>query len=108
MPSNHLVPSRLGNLAMTREERALIKRVTGVQAELFYARAVDVARRERATGRMNDIGVATRYALDEGEAIADELAERIEKNPWMAKALGGIAEDGIRGIRHELRQLTED
>jgi hypothetical protein len=108
MPGGHIVPSRLGALALTPRERALIKRVTGVEAELFLARAVDVARRERATGRMNDIGIATRYALGEGEAIADELAERIERNPWAAQALGGIAEDGFRGLRKELRRLTED
>lgn len=106
--SNLPVRSRVGALAMTREERALIKRMTGVQAELFYARAVDVARRERATGRMNDMGIATRYALGEGEAIADELAERVEKNPWAAKALTGLAEDGFRGLRGQVRNLAED
>ncbi|MGD0453445.1 MAG: hypothetical protein ABSB69_07590 [Solirubrobacteraceae bacterium] len=93
---------------MTRAERALAKRAEGVQAELFYARAVDVARRERATARMGDVGIATRYALAEGADIADDLAERAARNPWAAQALSGIAEDGIRGLRHELRALQED
>jgi len=109
MPGGHIVPSRLGALAITtRKERELIRWATGVQAELFCARAVDVARRERATGRMDDIGVATRHALGEGSDIADELAERVERNPGAAKALEGIAEDGFRGLRHELRLLMED
>jgi hypothetical protein len=87
---------------------SLIKRATGVQAELFYARTIDIAKRERATGRMADVGIATRYALDEGEAIADDLAARAARNPWAAQALSGIADDGIRGLRQELRALQED
>jgi hypothetical protein len=108
LPRNQLVPTRRSTLAMTRAERALVRRAADIQAELFYARAVDVARRERATGRMSDIGLATRHALDEGTAIADDLAERTARNPWAAQALSGIAEDGIRGLRQELRNLQED
>ena len=107
MQNNHLVPSRLGTLAMTRQERALIKQAGAIQAELFIARAYDVARRERATGRMSDMGIATRHGIDEGDAIVDELEERIERHPRAAKALGGIGEDGIHGIRRELRKLGE-
>jgi hypothetical protein len=106
--SNHLIPSRLGALAMTREERTLIKRAGAIQAELFIARAYDVARRERTTGRISDIGIATRHGIDEGDAIVSELEGRIERRPHAAKALGGIAEDGIHGIRRELRKLGED
>lgn len=108
MPNNHLVPSRLGALALTRQERVLIKQAGAIQAELFIARAYDVARRERATGRMSDMGIATRHGIDEGDAIVSELEERIERRPRAAKALGGIAEDGIHGIRRELRKLGED
>lgn len=97
-----------GVLATIREERAVARRIRTLQGQAIERRAEDALRRGLATGRMNDMGVATRYALGEGEAIADELAERIEKTPWAAKALGGIAEDGIRGLRHELRRLTED
>ncbi|HEY7831907.1 MAG TPA: hypothetical protein VIC06_15205 [Solirubrobacteraceae bacterium] len=108
MPSNHLVPSRLGGLVTTRRERAVIKQAGVIQAELFIARTYDVARRERVTGRMSDIGIATRYGLAEGDAIAGDLEERMERRPWAAKALSGIAEDGIQGIRGELRKLQED
>jgi hypothetical protein len=102
------VPSSRGALVMSRAERAVVKQAAAVQAELFYARAIDVARRERATGRMADTGIATRYAMAEGTAIADDLVERAARNPWAAQALSGIAEDGIRGLRQELRALQED
>jgi len=106
--SNHIVPSRLGALTITSKERALIKQVGAIQEELFVARAYDVARRERATGRVSDLGIATRHGLAEGDGIVGELEERIERRPRAAKALGGIAEDGIQGIRQELRKLQED
>jgi hypothetical protein len=50
-----LIPSGRGTLVTTRAERAAIRRAADVQAELFHARAVDMARRERATGRMADL-----------------------------------------------------
>jgi hypothetical protein len=107
--SNHPVLARPGTLAMTRkQERSVIRYAGAIQAELFVARAYDVARRERTTGRISDIGIATRHGLSEGDAIVNELEERIERRPRAAKALGGIAEDGIQGIRRELRKLQED
>jgi hypothetical protein len=108
MPVNQLALTRRGTLVMTRQERALIKQAGAIQAELFIARAYDVARRERATGRISDMGIATRHGIDEGDAIVSELEERIERHPRAAKALGGIAEDGIHSIRRELRKLGED
>src|SRR5580693_3209772 len=106
---NHPVPYRPGRLVVTRkEQRALIEQAGAIQAELFVARAYDVARRERTTGRMSDMGIATHHGLAEGDGIVGELEERIERRPRAAKALGGIAEDGIQGIRRELRKLQED
>jgi hypothetical protein len=108
MPRNQLVPVHRSALVMTRAERALIKQAGAIQAELFLARAYDVARRERANGRVSDIAIATRHGLSEGDAIVSDLEERIERRPRAAKALEGIAEDGIHGIRRELRRLQED
>jgi hypothetical protein len=108
MPSNHLVPVRRGVLATTLKERALIKQAEAIQGELFVARAYDVARREQTTGRTSDIAIATHHGLAEGDGIVEDLEERIERRPRAAKALGGIAEDGIQGIRRELRKLQED
>ncbi len=105
---NHPIPYRRSSLVMTLRERALLRQAEAIQGELFIDRAYDVARRERATGRMGDIGIATRYGLSEGDAIAGDLEERLERRPWAAKALSGIAEDGIQGIRGELRKLQED
>lgn len=102
------VPYRPGGLLPTRRERALIKQAEAIQGELFIARAYDVARRERTNGRVSDLGIATRHGLAEGDGIVGELEERIERRPRAAKALGGIAEDGIQGIRRELRKLQED
>jgi hypothetical protein len=99
-PPARLVPSR--------RERALVRQAGAIQAELFLARAYDVARRERTNGRVSDIAIATRHGLSEGDAIVSDLEERIERRPRAAKALEGIAEDGIHGIRRELRKLQED
>ncbi len=108
MPHGQLVLTHRSALAMTRAERALIKQAGAIEAELFVARAYDVARRERANGRASDIGIATRHGLGEGDAIVSDLEERIERRPRAARALEGIAEDGIHGIRRELRKLQED
>ncbi len=108
MPRNQLVPAHRSGLVMTRAERALIKQAGAIQAELLLARAYDVARRERTNGRVSDTGIATRHGLGEGDAIVSDLEERIDHRPRAAKALEGIAEDGIHGIRRELRKLQED
>ena len=54
---------------------------------------------------MSDLGLATRHALAEGDEIVGDLAGRIDNQPFGAKALSGIAEDGINSLRHELRRL---
>ena len=94
---NHPVPYRPGGLLPTRQERALIRQAGAIQAELFIARAYDVARRERTNGRISDLGTATRHGLAEGDGIAADLEERIERRPWAVKALGGIAARRLPG-----------
>jgi hypothetical protein len=44
----------------------------------------------------------------EGEDIVDELERGIRKNPRSAVALGGLAEEGMRGMCRQLRALAED
>lgn len=96
--------SALGRFGLDRATgNALATIKTGAMLE----RAEDEAGRTLALARMSDIGAATHHALDEGDGIVRDLVARVESNPLGANALGGIAEDGIRGLRRELRHLTE-
>jgi hypothetical protein len=86
-------------------DRAAGKALSATQTGAFLERAEDEARRNLTLARMSDLGMATRHAMDEGGEIVGDLASRIENDPFGAKALSGIAEDGINGLRHELRRL---
>lgn len=103
---SNLVPRRslLGALST---DRATGRALSTIQTGAFLERAEDEAQRQLALSRMSDIGVATRHALDEGDGIVADLVSRVQSNPFAEKALSGIAEDGIRGLRRELRRLSE-
>jgi hypothetical protein len=102
LPANR---SRFGGVLATREDKAAGKHLATIQCGAFLERAQDEARRNLTLARMTDLGMATRHAMDEGGEIIGDLASRIESDPFGAKALSGIAEDGINGLRHELRRL---
>jgi hypothetical protein len=103
--SNNLPARRSSLLGSLSTDRATGKHLATIQTGAFLERAQDEARRNLSLGRMADLGMATRYAMDEGGEIIGDLAGRIENDPFGAKALSGIAEDGINGLRHELRRL---
>lgn len=97
----------LGGVLASREDRAAGQALATIQTGAFLERASDEARRQLALGRISDIGAVTRHALDEGDAIVGDLVSRAEGNPLAAKALGGIAEEGVRALRSELRRLAD-
>jgi hypothetical protein len=97
--------SLFGGVLASREDKAAGKQLATIQSGAFLERAQDEARRNLTLARMTDLGMATRHALEEGDEIVSDLAGRIENQPFGAKALSGIAEDGINGLRHELRRL---
>jgi hypothetical protein len=90
------------------EDRATVRRYGAIQKAAFLQRAHDVARRDLALCRMADLTDATRHGLAEGDAIVSDLARRIEKNPLAGVALSGLAEDGIDGLREQLRSLRSE
>jgi hypothetical protein len=98
---SNLIPAR-------RTDGALGKQLATIQTGAFLERAEDEARRSLALAKMSDIGTATRHALEEGDGIAQDLLSRVQDNPFAAKALIPIAEDGARGLRRQLRRLSED
>jgi len=103
MPSN--LPVRRSSLfGSLSTDRAAGKALSATQTGAFLERTEDEARRNLTLARMTDLGMATRHAMDEGGEIISDLAGRMEHDPF-AKALSGIAEDGINGLRHELRRL---
>ncbi len=104
MQSRNLPARRFGGLSV---DRAAGRALSTIQMGAFLERADDEARRNLALARMSDLGIATRHALDEGDGIVHDLSARVEANPLGANALGGIAEDGIRSLRRELRRLGE-
>ncbi|HYM46564.1 MAG TPA: hypothetical protein VES65_10470 [Solirubrobacteraceae bacterium] len=106
MSSNLPMPrqSLIGALLPAAEDRAVARRYSQIQRAALVQRAHDVAERDLRQERMSDIGQATRHGMTEGSEIADDLARRVERNP-LALCLSGIAEDGIEGIREELRGL---
>ena len=102
---SNLIPARrsslLGGLS---PDRTAGKNLAAIQSGAFLERAQDETRCNLTMARMTDFGMATRHAMGEGCEIIDDLARRVESNP-LAQAVQGIAEDGINGLRHELRQL---
>jgi hypothetical protein len=104
---SNLVPARRSILGALNTDRATGRQLAEVQTGAFLERAEAEAQRQLVLSKMSDIGAATRHALEEGDGIAADLMSRVENNPVAAKALGGIAEDGIRGLRRELRRLSE-
>jgi hypothetical protein len=102
-----LIPARSSTFGALSTDKAAGKQLATIQLGAFIERAEHEARRNLTLARMADIGVATRHGLEEGEAIASDLLSRVENNPFALKALSGIAEDGVRGIRRELRRLSE-
>jgi hypothetical protein len=99
--------SLLGGVLASREDRATGQALATIQAGAFLERTSDEARCHLVVGRMADIGRATHHALDEGDAIVADLVSRAEGNPFAAKALSGIAEEGVRSLRNELRRLAD-
>jgi hypothetical protein len=96
--------SALGRFGL---DRTAGNALTTIQTGALLERAEDEAHRTLTLARMSDFGAATHHALDEGDGIVRDLVARVEANPLGANALEGIAEDGIRGLRRELRDLTE-
>ncbi len=105
--SDHLPARRSSVLGQFGADRAAGRALSTIQTGAFLERADDEVRRNLTLAKMSDIGTATRHALEEGDGIVHDLLSRVENNPFAAKALGGIAEDGIRGVRRELRRLSE-
>lgn len=108
--SGHLPVRRsslLRSALASREDRATGQALAAIQTGAFLERASDEAHLQLVLGRIRDHGQATRSAIEEGDLIVSDLASRLEDNPLGAKALSGIAEEGIRGIRAELRWLRE-
>lgn len=109
MPSH--LPSRretlVGALLPAAEDRAVARRYSQIQRATLIQRAHDAAERDLRQERMSDIGQATRHGMAEGSEIADDLARRVERNP-IALCLSGIAEEGIDGMREELRRLKRN
>ncbi|HEY2142378.1 MAG TPA: hypothetical protein VGG98_10010 [Solirubrobacteraceae bacterium] len=105
MPASNLPARRSSLFGALSTDRAAGKQLGSIQNGAFLERAEDEARRTLTLARMTDLGMATRHAMDEGSEIISDLASRIENDPFGAKALSGIAEDGINGLRHELRRL---
>jgi hypothetical protein len=97
--------SLFGGAIASRKDKAAGKHLATIQSGAFLERAQDETRRNLTLARMTDLGMATRHALEEGDEIVSDLAACIENQPFGAKALSGIAEDGINGLRHELRRL---
>lgn len=106
--SGNLVPARRSMLDTLSPDRASGRQLATIQSGAFLQRAQDEARRNLSLAKMSDIGTATRHALEEGDGIAQDLMSRVQDNPFAAKALIPIAEDGARGLRRELRRLSED
>jgi hypothetical protein len=104
MSSN--LPARRSILGPSTD-RAAGKQLATIQIGTLLERAEDEAQRNLSLAKMSDIGMATRHALEEGDGIVHDLMSRVDSNPFAAKALGGIAEDGVRGLRRELRRLSE-
>lgn len=106
MKTNHPIArqSLIGALLPAIEDRGVARQHGAIQRAAFLARAEDVAHCELAKGRMTDFGDATQHGIAEGAEVVDNLMARIQNNP-ANQALAGIAQEGLDGMRDELRYL---
>ncbi len=104
----NIIPARHSSfLARRGLDRATGSALADLQTGTFLERAEDEALRSLTTARISDLGLATHHALDEADGIIRDLAGRVESNPVGVTALGGIAEEGVLGVRRELRRLAQ-
>jgi hypothetical protein len=75
---NYPIPSRLGALALTREERAIVKHARTQERQVIATRISDVGRRQVASGRMRDIADLTNDALEAG--VRSVTASRMRRS----------------------------
>lgn len=99
--------SRFGGVLATREDKATGKELSAIQTGAFLERAHDEALRNLVIAKIDDIGMATHHALEEGDEIVRDLARRIQGSEFGAQALAGLGEEGVLGIKRVLRRLTE-
>jgi hypothetical protein len=105
---SNLVPARRSSaLSRFGADRATGHALAAIQTGAFLERTEDEARRNLGLGRMTDIKMGTRHAMGEADEIVSDFAARAEANPLGAGAFNGIAEDGVWGLRRELRRLSE-
>jgi hypothetical protein len=97
-----------GSLALSREERALVKHAKALQRRANAVRAEDAARRYVTSGRMQDIGDLTEDALAIGGDIGDRLAVEVSARPFFARELADIASTGTHGLKAELRSYIQE
>lgn len=98
--------SLFGGVLASREDKAAGKALSTVRTGAFLERAEDEAQLQLTLAKMHDIGEATHHAFEEGDLIVADLVSRTERNPYAAKALEGLAEEGIYGLRRKLRRLS--
>lgn len=91
---------------LAKLDRQTARAVALIHADLFARRAEDAARRDLAAARIEDLALLTDRALAEGAAITRRLQAEIDGAPLAAAALSGIAEEGLTGIRRELRRFS--
>lgn len=108
MQSNQLVPVRHVGLAVSREDRALVKHAKALQRRAVAVRAEDAARCYVAHGRMHDVGGLAEDALEIGGDIAAHAEAKIAAHPLFARELMGVASTGTRGLTSEIRSYIED
>jgi hypothetical protein len=103
----HPVPSRLANLALTREDRALVKHLATVQRHAITVRAEDAARREILRNRMADTELLTHYATDAAIGIAARVETEAQARPFAAAAVAQIGAAGIQQLERQLRSYGD-
>jgi DNA transposition AAA+ family ATPase len=103
-----LVPTRLGTLAMTRDERAILKHAKALHRRALEVRVEDAARLYVARGRTHDIRDLTKDTLEAAGEIGDRLAYEAQARPFFARELEEIASTGARGVKTELTYFIEE
>lgn len=105
--SHYPVPFRLTSLALTREDRALVKYVAAAQRHAVAVRAEDAARREVIAGRMTDTAALTHYALDHSIGIAARVEVEAQARPFAASAIAQVGSAGIQQLERQLRSYGD-
>lgn len=105
---SNLPARRPSGLRAALQGRPAAKQVAAIQEQAFIERAQDAAERDLALLKLCDTEALALQGMTSAGNISDRLVAEVEANPFAAKAVGRIADTGVRGLDRTLRRFIEE